>query len=219
MVDRWFGRLLEQLDLLGFSQNTAVIHLSDHGHYFGDHGLQGKPFAELFWLYEGLIRTALAIRLPMASGSTPPGGRRVESFAQPQDVTATILDLFGATLPGVLGHSLLPAIEGGRGSRDLAFTSRFPLVGDRFTPAAITTAEWSYQYWPGSPADERLFHLPTDPEQARDLRASRPEVAEELRDAYLGWLRQQNAAMADWMVAVERDPTFRVEAPAFPRIG
>ena len=41
-----FTGLLEQLDLLGYAGETAVVHLSDHGHYFGDHGLQGKPFAD-----------------------------------------------------------------------------------------------------------------------------------------------------------------------------
>ncbi len=218
MVDRWFGRLLEQLDLLGYAGETAVIHLSDHGHYFGDHGLQGKPFAELFWLYEGLIRSALAIRLPAASG-TPTGGERVASPAQPPDVTATVLELFGLTMPGVLGHSLLPSIEGQRAPREHAFTSRYPLVGDRFTPATITTAEWSYQYWPGAPEDERLFHLPTDPGQERDLRTARPEIARDLRAAYLGWMSEQNPQMAAWMTAAERDPALRIPAPAFPRIG
>ncbi|MGH2368167.1 MAG: sulfatase, partial [Chloroflexota bacterium] len=55
MVDKWIGRLLQQVDDLGYRETTAVLHLSDHGHYFGDHGLQGKPFRELLWLYEGLI--------------------------------------------------------------------------------------------------------------------------------------------------------------------
>jgi arylsulfatase A-like enzyme len=218
MVDRWFGRLMEQLDVLGYAADTAVFHLSDHGHYFGDHGLQGKPFAELFWLYEGLIRSVLAIRLPEGSG-TPTRGRRISALAQPQDVTATVLDLFGETMPGLLGHSLVPVIEGDRGARELAFSSRFPLVGDRFTPTAITSAEWSYQYWPGSPEEERLFNLAADPGQARDLRAERPEIARDLRDAYLGWMRQEHPQMADWMVAAERDPGFRRQAPAAPRIG
>src|SRR5688572_12483607 len=218
MVDRWFGRLMEQLDLLGYAENTAVIHLSDHGHYFGDHGLQGKPFAELFWLYEGLIRSALSIRLPAASG-TPTAGERVQVMAQPQDVTATVLDLFGLSMNGVLGGSLLPSLEGGAPAREHAFTSRYPLVGDVFTPTTISTAEWSYQYWPGSPEDERLYHLASDPGQERDLRADKPEIARDLRAAYLGWMREQNPQMAEWMEAAERDPSFRIPAPAFPRIG
>jgi arylsulfatase A-like enzyme len=217
MVDRWFGRLMQQLDLLGYRDDTAVIHLSDHGHYFGDHGLQGKPFAELFWLYEGLIRNALSIRLPATIGA-PPSGQRVKALTQPQDVTATILDLFGVEMPGVQGHSLLPVLEGAAPARQVTYTSRYPLVGDRFTPTTITTEEWSYQYWPGQPENERLYHLPTDPGQERDVRAEHPDLVRELRAGYLGWMREQNPEMAGWMERADRDPAFRVTAPAFPRI-
>jgi arylsulfatase A-like enzyme len=205
MVDKWFGRLLQQLDDLGYRENTAVFHLSDHGHYFGDHGLQGKPFRELLWFYEGLIRIALTVRLPDGRGA----GRRVPSLAQPPDVTATILALAQAELPGVQGRSLLPTIDGGEAPRELAFTSRYPILAGEVTPCAITTLEWSYQYWPGAPEKERLYHLASDPGQEQDLRATQPEVARELRAAYLGWLREQHAAMATWLQAIERDPSYR----------
>ena len=42
MVDRWIGRVLERLESLGLMDNTAVIFASDHGFYFGEHGLFGK---------------------------------------------------------------------------------------------------------------------------------------------------------------------------------
>ncbi|HEX2184682.1 MAG TPA: sulfatase, partial [Chloroflexota bacterium] len=146
MVDKWLGRLLQQVDDLGYRHTTAVIHLSDHGHYFGDHGLQGKPFRELLWLYEGLVRTALTMRLPEGRGA----GQRPAALAQAPDVTATILELAGAELPGVQGRSLLPVVDGRTGGREIAFTSRYPILAGEVTPCAITTAEWSYQYWPGA---------------------------------------------------------------------
>jgi arylsulfatase A-like enzyme len=213
MVDKWIGRLLQQVDDLGYRETTVVIHLSDHGHYFGDHGLQGKPFRELLWLYEGLIRTALAIRLPGGHGA----GRRVQALAQPPDVTATILDLAGIAageaLPGLQGHSLLPAIDGGAAPRDIAFTSRYPILNGLVSPCTITTAEWSYQYWPGSPEDERLYHLPSDPAQEHNVRAQRDDVARELRARYLGWLREQNPLMGEWLERIEREPSFRPDSP------
>jgi arylsulfatase A-like enzyme len=208
MVDKWIGRLLQQVDDLGYRDTTAVVHLSDHGHYFGDHGLQGKPFRELLWLYEGLIRTALAIRLPEGRGA----GRRVQALAQPPDVTATILDLAGlgnGALPRLQGRSLLPVIDGGEAPHELAFTSRYPILAGEVTPCAITTAEWSYQYWPGAPEKERLYHLASDPGQEHDCRATHPEIARDLRAAYLGWLREQQADMAEWLQAIERDPSYR----------
>ena len=210
MVDKWFGRLLLQVDDLGFHDDTLVIHLSDHGHYFGDHGLQGKPFRELLWLYEGIVRTSLTVRWPERRGA----GARVAAPTQPVDVTATVLELAGAELPGAHGNSLARLADGGRGGREATFTSRHPLLAGEVTPCAITTAEWSYQYWPGSPEKERLFHLPDDPGQSRDLRQERPGIARDLRATYLGWLRQQNPDMVTWLEAVEKDPAFRPDSPA-----
>ena len=92
-------------------------------------------------------------------------------------------------------------------------------MGDRFTPTTITTQEWSYQYWPGSSEDERLYHLSLDPGQQRDLRAEQPNIARDLRAAYLGGMREHNPQMAEWMQHAEGDPAFRIESPAFPRIG
>ena len=208
MVDRWLGRLLSQVDDLGYRENTAVIHLSDHGHYFGDHGLQGKPFRDLLWMYEGIARSVLTMRLPESRGA----GHRVTSLAQPPDVTATILDLTGAELPGAQGASLLPAVDGSGPARQMAFSSRYPILAGEITPCTITTAEWSYVYWPGAPDHERLYHLASDPAQANDLRAARPEMAAELRAAYLGWLGEHNPDMVGWLVTIERDSAFRPDS-------
>ncbi|MDQ3670162.1 MAG: sulfatase, partial [Actinomycetota bacterium] len=41
MVDRWIGRLLEKLDVLGLTDNTVVLFTSDHGFFFGEHGYFG----------------------------------------------------------------------------------------------------------------------------------------------------------------------------------
>ncbi len=209
MVDKWLGRLLLQVDELGYRESTVVLHLSDHGHYFGDHGLQGKPFRELLWLYEGLIRTALAIRLPEGRGA----GRRLTSLAQLPDVTATILALAGQEMAGVQGQSLLPAIDGSGTGKEVVYTSRYPILANEITPCAITTAEWNYQYWPGSPQHERLYHLPSDAAQQHDRRSEQPELCRELATSYLAWLEQQNPAMAGWLRDVERDPSFRPDSP------
>jgi len=42
MVDRAVGRLLERIDSLGLTNDTAIIFTSDHGFYFGEHGIFGK---------------------------------------------------------------------------------------------------------------------------------------------------------------------------------
>ncbi len=45
LVDRWVGRFLELAERLGLFEDTLIIWTTDHGHLFGEHGLQGKPGA------------------------------------------------------------------------------------------------------------------------------------------------------------------------------
>lgn len=42
MVDRWTGRLIERLESLDLLEKTVIIFTSDHGFYFGEHGMLGK---------------------------------------------------------------------------------------------------------------------------------------------------------------------------------
>ena len=42
MVDTWIGNLLRQVEYMGLMENTAIIFTTDHGYYFGEHGILGK---------------------------------------------------------------------------------------------------------------------------------------------------------------------------------
>ena len=54
MVDRAIGGLLERIESLGLMENTIIVFLSDHGFYFGEHGLWGKGrFKSEFGYYLG----------------------------------------------------------------------------------------------------------------------------------------------------------------------
>ena len=41
-MDKYIGRIIDHLDGLGLADNTLVVFTSDHGHYFGQHGLIAK---------------------------------------------------------------------------------------------------------------------------------------------------------------------------------
>jgi len=129
MVDRWFGILIDRLETLGLSKNTAVLFLSDHGFYFGEHGLFGKrrfkwpdniPFEEGFrrglTLFQGSIyrsplhheitRVPLLIRVP---GAEP---KRLQDLVTIPDLMPTILDMAGVDIPTrVQANSLLPRLH------------------------------------------------------------------------------------------------------------
>jgi arylsulfatase A-like enzyme len=218
MVDRALGRLYAKLDDLGLRDSTLVIHLSDHGHFLGEHGIQGKPTSGPLQIYEELGRITLLVRHPDGRG----GGRVSTALAQPVDVCATVLDAAGVARDapiraGMDGRSLLGVLDGGaredEAHRRVAYTSRHPFLQRRPTPVTITTHEWAYVYWPGDGgARSELYHLPSDPRQARDVIAEHRAPASELRDEYLAWVRERNPEMAEWIAQVERDGAWQPEA-------
>jgi arylsulfatase A-like enzyme len=216
LSDRWLGHLLDKLDVLGISDDTLVIHLTDHGHLFGDHDLQGKPGGTLGRLYEPSIRIPLMIRHPQGLGA----GKRIAGLTQHVDLLSTILEFLDvATPPGVEGHSLWPLVRGETDRiRTHAFTGRYPLalVPDRrgqaiqvatFDGAAggdtdttrlvealtVTTEEWALISSPrGRPSE--LYHLCNDPAQARNVLTEHPAVARDLHAALLGFLESVGTA-------------------------
>lgn len=60
MMDKYIGKILDQLDELGIAEETIVIFTTDHGHFFGQHGLQAKGGFH----YEDLIKLPFIVRYP-----------------------------------------------------------------------------------------------------------------------------------------------------------
>lgn len=104
MIDAWLGRVLDALDRNDLWGDTAVILCTDHGHYLGEKDIWGKPAVPV---YEPLGHIPLLIAWP---GSVP---RSVAALTATVDIAATLLDLFGVSLPQAThGRSLLPLIRG-----------------------------------------------------------------------------------------------------------
>jgi arylsulfatase A-like enzyme len=199
MVDRWTGRLLETIDDLGLRDDVAVIFTSDHGHLFGEHDLQGKPTGSLGRLYVESTRTPLLVRHP----DFDTADARIDALTQPPDIMPTILDCFDVPVPdGVAGESLLGLLAGeADGHREHAITARYPegpegqaAVFDGWagpaevvSPVAVTDGRW-YSVCHPDPDRSELYDLRTDPEQADDVREENPEIADDLRRAYVDFV-------------------------------
>ena len=129
MVDRWFGILLERIQLLGLAEDTAIFFLSDHGFYFGERGIFGK--SRFRWPDESISVSDAMVkyRLGAYSHRTPLGREithvpllaripglppsRVPALASIPDLMPTVLELTGQPIPTeVQARSLLPLLDG-----------------------------------------------------------------------------------------------------------
>jgi arylsulfatase A-like enzyme len=224
LVDRCVGRMLDALAEVGLDENTLVVFLSDHGHLFGEHELQGKPSGPLGKLYEVTTRVPLLVRHPQGVGA----GTRVDAIAQHPDLFPTILEFLDVPAPVELdGMSLWPLIRGETDVlRDFAVSGRYaPLatagqlarsvdaasydgqagLQTQGEPLTLTTTEWTYLVPPRGLGGAELYHLPSDPVQAENLIGREPGVAADLHAKLLLFLEQHG--MADDMLALYRDPT------------
>ncbi len=105
MLDKHLGRVFAKMTDLGLWENTALILMTDHGHYLGEHGLYGKP---PYPDYNTLSHIPLFVYVPGAEG-----GKKVNSVTGNVDVFATIMDLFEVEKDSRLhSQSLLPVIQG-----------------------------------------------------------------------------------------------------------
>lgn len=91
MLDHYIGRILDKLDELGLADDTLVVFTTDHGHFFGQHGLQAKGGFH----YEDLIKVPFIVRYP----GRVPEGRRSGALQSLVDLAPTFLRFCGLPIP------------------------------------------------------------------------------------------------------------------------
>lgn len=90
-MDKYIGAILDKLDQLGLADNTVVVFTTDHGHFFGQHGLQYKGGFH----YEDLIKLPFIVRYP----DQVPAGRVSPAIQSLVDLAPTFLSLAGIPIP------------------------------------------------------------------------------------------------------------------------
>ncbi|RRJ65062.1 DUF4976 domain-containing protein [Paenibacillus oralis] len=91
LMDKYIGKILDKLDELGLADNTLVVFTTDHGHFFGQHGLQAKGGFH----YEDLIKLPFIVRYP----GRVPAGRRSDAIQSLVDLAPTFLSFCGLPIP------------------------------------------------------------------------------------------------------------------------
>lgn len=101
-MDRAVGRVLDELHDLQLRDNTWIIFMGDNGWLLGEHGMTSKVLP-----YEA------SMRVPMAIAGPGSAARVSDNLVLNIDLTATLYDLAGLSIPDTLhGRSLLPIISG-----------------------------------------------------------------------------------------------------------
>lgn len=91
LMDKYIGKILGRLDDLGLTENTIVVFTTDHGHFFGQHGLIAKGAFH----YEDMIRIPFIVRCP----GRIPAGRQTDAMQSLVDLAPTFLKLCSLPVP------------------------------------------------------------------------------------------------------------------------
>jgi arylsulfatase A-like enzyme len=171
-VDKWAGVFLQHVDALQLWQDTIVVLTSDHGTQLMDHGRFGKGAEEL---HPFNTRIPLYIRHPDGPRDTA-----VDAFVQSHDLMPTLLRLLGVPYANVDGSDAWSLVTGERAQlRDHVVTGWASFVtGNAGGRASVRDDEWNYvaTVHEAQPSPE-LYHLPTDPDEVRNVHDQYPEVA------------------------------------------
>jgi arylsulfatase A-like enzyme len=116
-VDRLVGNLLDALKKQGLDENTIIIFSSDHGLFFGEHGLGGKALC-----YEVCTRVPFIIYDPNAPEYAK--GMVSDELVQSIDIAPTMLDYAGIAIPDTFQGKSIRDLVGGKDApvRDYLFT-------------------------------------------------------------------------------------------------
>ncbi len=184
MMDKYIGKILDHLEAIGEAGNTLVVFTSDHGHYYGHHGLIAKgPFH-----FEDGIKVPLIARWP---GHTT-AGEETESLMSLIDLPVTFLQAAGVNVP----RSMQGVDQSGVLSGASASARDHVLVEFRHQPTTIhlkTYVEKDYKLtvYFNRPFGE-LYNLRNDPQEIHNLwddpghRSLREELTNKLLFAMMG---------------------------------
>jgi arylsulfatase A-like enzyme len=126
-LDDQIGRVLDSLRSQDRLQNTIVIFTSDHGEFFGEHGL----------MYHGRYLHDEVTHVPMilAGPNVPTGERRTE-LASIVDVFPTVCRLIGLRAPSTAGVDVF-----GSETRDVVYAEQCEFDDSELPAAAVVPRE------------------------------------------------------------------------------
>ena len=159
-IDDQIGRLLNTLKELGLEQNTLVMFTTDHGGFWGEHGLLEKAGCAH---YRALLQLPLILRCP----GLIPKGTRHSGFIEEVDFYPTLLDLAGVSQDDCInGQSFMPAILSNDGTGRADVFAEFS--DGRQNTASLRDADWNF-IWHARTQEAELYDMQADPDERYNL--------------------------------------------------
>jgi len=198
-LDQNVGKVLAELDRLGFTDKTLVIFTSDNG------GLIGNPAnpitnnaplrSQKGYPYEGGIRVPTIIRWPFKVSSGEVSATPIITM----DWVPTILDYLGEPLLASLdGQSLRPVFENSEEeiNRDLFWHFPHYRAPDVVPYSIVRSGDYKLiYYFDGSEAE--LFDLTNDPLEEKNLIKQFPLIASQLKNKLEKWWKETDARLPE----------------------
>ena len=174
-IDWNVGRVLAVLDELNLSDDTIVLYFCDNGPngWRWNGGMKGKKGAT----DEGGVRSPFVIRWP----GHIPAGKNIEDLGSAIDIFPTLSAL----------ANLSPSIANPLDGQDLS-----PLLLEEEVPESLSQREifsaWRNKASIRTPefrlgSEGKLFHIPTDPGQEKDVSARHPQLHARLSERLKSW--------------------------------
>lgn len=180
-LDCRIGELFEFFRSEGILNNTLLIITSDHGEYFGEHGL----FGHIFGLYDELLHVPLIMVYP----DEIPKGTRISNIVSTIDIFHTIMDLVFIKKPkNKLGKTLCP-FEDRRFHDFILAESEYevskenacmPRIHALSRCKCIRTASYKYINSPDL-GEEELYDLREDPSERVNVACKYPKKVKYFR--------------------------------------
>lgn len=159
-VDEGIGMLLKSLEQTNQLNNTMIVFTSDHGYFYGEHGLS----VERRLAYEEAIRIPLLIRYPTLVKAASTSAALVLNL----DLAPTLLEVGGVPAPpNMEGRSMVPLLKGEPVNWRRSFLIEyftdtvFPRVL-KMGYQAVRTERWKFIHYQELEGMDELYDLQND---------------------------------------------------------
>lgn len=202
--DEYIGRVLDEIERLGLSDETLVILTADHGEGLDEHGEETHSY----YVYD----TTMHVPLVFWGLRKIQRGRSHTGVVRTIDIAPTALELLGLSSPkNMQGVSLAPLVTGQ--TRDLSLLG----YGESFESASffglspirfVREGRWKYIH----KVNPELYDIEADPSELQNVAAERPEIVLRLRDRLEELLRNAPAKPSDSTTTIDPETQAQLQA-------